>query len=130
MRKIIDSMAPSITTILVRGKRVSHLSESPHSTVQLTIGLSRDAAQDGVEILIDKPVAPSEVAKYMYDRQYKFHPLASAMQQEVLVAAANLISSQPALFDGILTVRIAWLIEGMQMMMQFTFVLFCWFQVL
>lgn len=115
MRKTIDSLAPSITTILVRGKR-------------LTIGMAASDGASGTtvcdatldqEIHISKPVAPSEIVKYMYDREHKFHPLAAVMQQEVLVAAANLISAQPQLFVGILTVRIAWLIEGMQLLLQY-----------
>jgi hypothetical protein len=39
--------------------------------------------EDADEITIDKPIAPNEIVKYMYDHPHNFHTLAPVMQQEV-----------------------------------------------
>ena len=39
---------------------------------------------------------------------------------QVLVATANMIATQSHLFSGILTLRMGWLIRGMQMFLEYT----------
>ncbi|KAL3244039.1 hypothetical protein MRX96_019610 [Rhipicephalus microplus] len=84
--KVVDSLSPYITAILVNGK-------------QITVGVfGRD------EAVIDKPLTPKEIKSIIY-AQCKDHVYHAVLLQEVIVYLGRLISTTPKLFEGILKIR-------------------------
>ncbi|VDI71727.1 phosphorylase kinase alpha/beta subunit [Mytilus galloprovincialis] len=94
--KLVDSLAPSITTILVRGK-------------QVTVGVFGHE-----EEVIDKPISPGEVKNILYSRCAQYDLLQAVLQQELILGIGKLIAASPELFDGILKIRIGWFIRAIQ----------------
>lgn len=94
--KLVDSLAPSITTILVRGKHI-------------TVGVFGHE-----EEVIDKPISPGEVKNILYSRCSQYDMLQAVLQQELILGIGKLIAASPELFDGILKIRIGWFIRAMQ----------------
>ncbi|KRZ46133.1 putative phosphorylase b kinase regulatory subunit beta, partial [Trichinella pseudospiralis] len=101
LRKVVDSLAPSITSILVRGKR-------------LTVGVF-----GGEEVIIDSPVTPNVIEEELYRVCFPHDILACVLQQELIIVLGHFISVEPELFIGILKVRIGWLIHALNLMMNF-----------
>ncbi|XP_056008769.1 phosphorylase b kinase regulatory subunit beta-like isoform X2 [Ostrea edulis] len=96
LRKTVDSLAPSVTTILVRGK-------------QVTVGIYGHE-----EEVLDKPVSPG----YLQDLIFKIclpHNIQEAvLQQELILGIGKLIATAPDLFEGILKIRIGWFVRAMR----------------
>ena len=86
--KLTDSLSPSITNILVRGKLV-------------TVGVFGNE-----EIVISKPISPSYFGHMIYKLCLPVEPREAVLQQEMILILGQLHSSQPQLFDGILKIRI------------------------
>ena len=86
--KLTDSLSPSITNILVRGKLV-------------TVGVFGNE-----EIVISKPISPSSFGHMIYKLCLPVEPREAVLQQEMILILGQLHSSQPQLFDGILKIRI------------------------
>ncbi|CAI4231872.1 unnamed protein product [Auanema sp. JU1783] len=101
LKKTINSLSPAITNMLVRGK-------------QVTIGLNQ-----GKEVCISHPIAPSELAELFFSCCPTDCPQASVMQQELIIACSDLISQSSSAFDGVLTVRLSWLMDAVQMLLHF-----------
>ncbi|XP_072013114.1 phosphorylase b kinase regulatory subunit beta-like [Amphiura filiformis] len=96
MRKVIDSLAPSITTLLVRGKVI-------------TVGVFR---QD--ERIITRPTTPAEITQIIYGMCQSHDIREAVIQQEMIIALAKLIPVKPQLFDGMLKIRVGWLLHAMR----------------
>lgn len=88
--KVVDSLAPSITTILVRGK-------------VLTLGVFGHE-----ERVISKPINPGSLGSLLYDLCLKVNPCETCLQQELILIIGRLHSTRPELFDGILKIRIGY----------------------
>lgn len=41
------------------------------------------------------------------------------MQQELIIACSDLMTHNPAAFDGVLTIRLAWLMEAIDLLLEF-----------
>uniref|UniRef100_A0A1I7YF00 Phosphorylase b kinase regulatory subunit n=1 Tax=Steinernema glaseri TaxID=37863 RepID=A0A1I7YF00_9BILA len=98
LRKTINSLAPGITNMLVRGK-------------QVTLGTKTMR-----EVTITKPMTPSEIAEILFNSCHEDEPQAAVLQQELLIACSDLISHNPSAFDGVLTIRLSWLSEALSLM--------------
>uniref|UniRef100_A0A5S6QRG4 Phosphorylase b kinase regulatory subunit n=1 Tax=Trichuris muris TaxID=70415 RepID=A0A5S6QRG4_TRIMR len=97
LRKVVDSLAPSITTILVRGKR-------------LTIGLFGHE-----EVTVDAPVTPTEIEDLLFRVCLPYDPPAAVLAQELIIALGHFAMVEPELFSGILKIRIGWLIHALNL---------------
>ncbi|XP_029835256.2 probable phosphorylase b kinase regulatory subunit beta isoform X1 [Ixodes scapularis] len=99
--KVVDSLSPYITAILVNGK-------------QITVGVfGRD------EAVIDKPLTPKEIKSIIYT-QCKDHVYHAVLLQEVIVYVGRLVSTTPKLFEGILKIRTGSVIHAMNLYLKFT----------
>uniref|UniRef100_A0A914XRT9 Phosphorylase b kinase regulatory subunit n=1 Tax=Plectus sambesii TaxID=2011161 RepID=A0A914XRT9_9BILA len=101
LRKTIDSLAPGITTILARGKRV-------------TLGV-----RSRREVTIRKPMAPKEIVDILFSSCPETEPQTAVLQQELLIACADLITQRPKCFDGVLTIRLGWLTDAVNLMLNY-----------
>ncbi|XP_013380761.1 phosphorylase b kinase regulatory subunit beta isoform X2 [Lingula anatina] len=95
--KLVDSLAPSITAILVRGK-------------QVTIGVFGHE-----EDVIGKPMAPNQIKDIIYSKCMPYSISQAVLQQEIILCIGKFISTFPELFSGILKIRIGWMIEAMRL---------------
>jgi len=95
LHKVVDSLAPSVTSILVRGKR-------------LTIGVFGHE-----EVNIDKPVTPKEIEETLFRVCLPHDVAAAVFEQELILALGHFATVEPALFAGMLRLRIGWLIHAM-----------------
>lgn len=86
--KLTDSLSPSVTNILVRGKLV-------------TVGVFGNE-----ETVISKPINPSSLGQLIYKLCLQVEPREAVLQQEMILILGQLHSSKPQMFDGILKIRI------------------------
>ncbi|XP_033113441.1 phosphorylase b kinase regulatory subunit beta-like [Anneissia japonica] len=96
LRKVRDSLAPAITSMLVRGK-------------QVTIGVFGHE-----EAIITKPLPPAEIASILYNKCQMYDIREPVLQQEVIYLLGKFISNEPHLFDGMLKVRVGWIVHAMR----------------
>ncbi|KAL3981501.1 Glycosyl hydrolases 15 family protein [Acanthocheilonema viteae] len=101
LRKVTDSLAPGITNMLVRGK-------------QIIIGVS--SCQ---EMTITAPTAPDQIADALFGSYPENEPQVAVLQQELIIACSDLIAQKPYVFDGVLTIRLAWLAHAMSLMLDY-----------
>ncbi|KAH3798780.1 hypothetical protein DPMN_152383, partial [Dreissena polymorpha] len=95
--KLVDSLAPSITSILVRGKH-------------LTVGVFGHE-----EEVLDKPVSPNEIKAILYNKCLPHDICQAVLQQELILAIGKHIATVPEQYDGILKIRIGWFVRAMEM---------------
>ncbi|KAL3859718.1 hypothetical protein ACJMK2_009920 [Sinanodonta woodiana] len=98
--KTVDSLAPSVTTILVRGKHI-------------TVGVFGHE-----EEVIDKPISPDEIKSIIYTRCLPYDLCQAVLQQELILAIGKLITTYTDMFDGILKIRIGWFVRAMEIEME------------
>ncbi|XP_059167826.1 phosphorylase b kinase regulatory subunit beta-like isoform X5 [Physella acuta] len=98
--KLVDSLAPSITSMLVRGK-------------QMTVGVFGHE-----EEVLDKPISPNELKNILYSKCLPYDVCQAVLQQEIILAIGKLIATTPELFEGILKIRIGWFVRAMQVELQ------------
>lgn len=96
LSKLVDSISPYITSILVNGK-------------QLTIGGGVDGKP---EHIIDHPLTPKEIRSLIYSTVQE--PYEAVLQQEITLYVGRLVATTPKLFNGILKIRIGFVIEAMK----------------
>nr|XP_002732441.1 PREDICTED: phosphorylase b kinase regulatory subunit beta-like [Saccoglossus kowalevskii] len=96
LNKVVDSLAPGITTMLVRGKLV-------------TVGTFGHEEQ-----VISTPLTPKEIAQMIYSRCSPYDLRECVLQQELIIDLAKLMQSNPDLFDGMLKIRVGWVIHAMK----------------
>ncbi|XP_042909770.1 probable phosphorylase b kinase regulatory subunit beta isoform X3 [Parasteatoda tepidariorum] len=101
LRKLVDSISPNITSILVCGK-------------QITVGVFGHE-----EVVIDKPLTPREVEAIIYSKCQEHDIYQAVLQQEIILYVGRLISTTSHLFQGILKIRIGWVLQAMILHMKF-----------
>ncbi|CAG9539143.1 unnamed protein product [Cercopithifilaria johnstoni] len=101
LRKVANSLAPGITSMLVRGK-------------QITVGVT--GCQ---EMTITSPTTPDQIADALFASYPENEPQAIVLQQELIIACSDLIAQKPYAFDGVLTIRLAWLADAMSLMLNY-----------
>jgi len=99
LKKLVDSISPNITSVLVGGK-------------QIAIG-----SFGGPEVVIDHPLTPKEIHSLLYNNISD--PYEAVMQQEIILYLGRLISTTPQLFQGILKIRIGSILQAMRLYSQF-----------
>ncbi|NWS73672.1 KPBB kinase, partial [Crotophaga sulcirostris] len=94
--KLVDSLAPSITNVLVQGK-------------QVTLG-----AFGQEEEVISNPLSPAEIKNIIYEKCHLQDEREAVVQQELVIHIGWIISNSPELFSGMLKIRIGWIIHAMK----------------
>ncbi|XP_066051109.1 phosphorylase b kinase regulatory subunit beta isoform X2 [Chamaea fasciata] len=98
--KLVDSLAPSITNVLVQGK-------------QVTLG-----AFGQEEAVISNPLSPAVIKDMIYDKCQLQDEREAVVQQELVIHIGWIISNSPELFSGMLKIRIGWIIHAMKYELQ------------
>ncbi|XP_037068061.1 probable phosphorylase b kinase regulatory subunit beta isoform X2 [Pollicipes pollicipes] len=98
--RVVDSISPYLTAILVSGK-------------QSTIGVIGHP-----EVVIDKPMTPAEIEALFFGSVRPIDVVQAVLQQEVVLCCGRLILTRPDLFAGILTIRIGWVLQAMELYSQ------------
>ncbi|NXV01455.1 KPBB kinase, partial [Cettia cetti] len=94
--KLVDSLAPSITNVLVQGK-------------QVTLG-----AFGQEEAVISNPLSPAVIKDMIYEKCQLEDEREAVVQQELVIHIGWIISNSPELFSGMLKIRIGWIIHAMK----------------
>ncbi|XP_062405738.1 phosphorylase b kinase regulatory subunit beta isoform X2 [Sardina pilchardus] len=94
LTKLVDSLAPSITSILVHSK-------------QVTLGLFGQE-----EEVISNPLSPGVIKGIIYSKCSKERE--AVLQQELVIHIGWIISNNPELFHGMLKIRIGWIVQAMK----------------
>ncbi|CAF4855436.1 unnamed protein product [Rotaria sp. Silwood1] len=101
LHKIVDSLAPSVTNLLVRGKAV-------------TLGVFGHE-----EAVIDRPIRPNEIFKILYSENvFGYSIFHAVLLQEILIDVALFMSTFPQLFNGILKLRLGWILQAMKLSLE------------
>lgn len=90
LSQFVNSLAPSLSIILVCGK-------------QVTIGVAL-----GTETVVNKPLSPNELYTIMRDTVYSKDPVQFSLQQELILWVSSLLTSDKELFNGIKFIRLGW----------------------
>uniref|UniRef100_A0A7I4YMH8 Phosphorylase b kinase regulatory subunit n=3 Tax=Haemonchus contortus TaxID=6289 RepID=A0A7I4YMH8_HAECO len=101
LRKAVNSLAPGITNMLVRGK-------------QVTLGV-----RSVREVVICRPISPGELVDTLFSCCPQDEPHVAVMQQELIIACSDLISKTPSAFDGVLTIRLSWLADAITLLLNY-----------
>ncbi|XP_020797072.1 phosphorylase b kinase regulatory subunit beta isoform X2 [Boleophthalmus pectinirostris] len=97
LTKLVDSLAPSITSILVHGK-------------QVTLGLFGHE-----EEVISNPLSPGVIQGIIYSKCAPHGGQREAvLQQELVIHIGWIISNNPELFSGMLKIRVGWIVQAMK----------------
>ncbi|TRY85265.1 hypothetical protein DNTS_033598, partial [Danionella cerebrum] len=96
LTKLVDSLAPSITSVLVHGK-------------QVTLGLFGHE-----EIVISNPLSPGVIKDIIYSKCSPHGEREAVLQQELVIHIGWIISNNPELFSGMLKIRIGWIVQAMK----------------
>ncbi|KAJ8247295.1 hypothetical protein GJAV_G00244650 [Gymnothorax javanicus] len=96
LTKVVDSLAPSITSVLVHGK-------------QVTLGIFGQE-----EEVISNPLSPGVIKGIMYSRCGPRGEREAVLQQELVIHIGWIISNNPGLFSGMLKIRIGWIVQAMK----------------
>ncbi|KFQ77001.1 Phosphorylase b kinase regulatory subunit beta [Phaethon lepturus] len=94
--KLVDSLAPSITNVLVQGK-------------QVTLG-----AFGQEEEVISNPLSPAVIKNIIYEKCHLQDEREAVVKQELVIHIGWIISNSPELFSGMLKIRIGWIIHAMK----------------
>ncbi|XP_006887876.1 PREDICTED: phosphorylase b kinase regulatory subunit beta isoform X2 [Elephantulus edwardii] len=100
LSKVVDSLAPSITNVLVQGK-------------QVTLG-----AFGHEEEVISNPLSPRVIKNIIYYKCNTHDEREAVIQQELVIHIGWIISNNPELFSGMLKIRIGWIIHAMKYELQ------------
>ncbi|KAF6078972.1 phosphorylase kinase regulatory subunit beta [Phyllostomus discolor] len=88
LSKVVDSLAPSITNVLVQGK-------------QVTLG-----AFGHEEEVISNPLSPRVIKNIIYHKCNAHDEREAVIQQELVIHIGWIISNSPELFSGMLKIRV------------------------
>ncbi|XP_063877835.1 probable phosphorylase b kinase regulatory subunit beta isoform X2 [Scylla paramamosain] len=87
---------------------VMHMTAILVQGCQLTVGYGKD------EVLLDRPVQPGGIHDLFYNASLQTHNVVQAvLQQEVVLYCGKLIATHTHLFNGILNIRVGWVIKAM-----------------
>lgn len=101
LRKAMNSLAPAITNMLVRGK-------------QVTLGV-----RSVREVVIQRPISPGELVDLLFSCCPQHEPQVAVLHQELIIACSDLISQNPSAFDGVLTIRLSWLADAITLLLNY-----------
>lgn len=113
-RKVVDSLAPSITEMLVRGKEVTLGVFGGEETVIAEPRTPADiqvlaAARHGVACARRRATDRSGAQRIIFDTCNRDGASREAsLQQEMVILLARLMTSEPQSFDGMLRVRVGY----------------------
>uniref|UniRef100_A0A8C9ZVM3 Phosphorylase b kinase regulatory subunit n=1 Tax=Sander lucioperca TaxID=283035 RepID=A0A8C9ZVM3_SANLU len=97
LTKIVDSLAPSITSVLVHGK-------------QVTLGIFGQE-----EEVISNPLSPGVIQGIIYSKcSPQGGEREAVLQQELVIHIGWIISNTPELFSGMLKIRVGWIVQAMK----------------
>ncbi|KAM6942623.1 phosphorylase b kinase regulatory subunit beta isoform 1-T1 [Xenentodon cancila] len=97
LTKLVDSLAPSITSILVHGK-------------QVTLGIFGHQ-----EEVISNPLSPGVIQGIIYSKcSPQGGEREAVLQQELVIHIGWIISNNPELFSGMLKIRVGWIVQAMK----------------
>ncbi|XP_029932998.1 phosphorylase b kinase regulatory subunit beta isoform X2 [Myripristis murdjan] len=97
LTKLVDSLAPSITSVLVHGK-------------QVTLGLFGHE-----EEVISNPLSPGVIKGIIYTQcTPQGGEREAVLQQELVIHIGWIISNNPELFSGMLKIRVGWIVQAMK----------------
>ncbi|XP_076593028.1 phosphorylase b kinase regulatory subunit beta isoform X3 [Chaetodon auriga] len=97
LTKLVDSLAPSITSVLVHGK-------------QVTLGLFGQE-----EEVISNPLSPGVIKGIIYSKcSCHGGEREAVLQQELVIHIGWIISNSPELFSGMLKIRVGWIVQAMK----------------
>ncbi|XP_064193280.1 phosphorylase b kinase regulatory subunit beta isoform X1 [Anguilla rostrata] len=96
LTKVVDSLAPSITSVLVHGK-------------QVTLGIFGQE-----EEVISNPLSPGVIKGIIYSKCSPHGEREAVLQQELVIHIGWIISNSPQLFSGMLKIRIGWIVQAMK----------------
>ncbi|XP_066917591.1 phosphorylase b kinase regulatory subunit beta-like [Clytia hemisphaerica] len=96
LNKTVASLAPSVTAMLVAGK-------------QVTIGVFGKE-----ETVISEPLSPKDVKEVIHKMCFEHDVREVSLQQEMVIYLANIISTKPKLFTGMLKIHIGWILHTMK----------------
>uniref|UniRef100_A0A3B4Y4P6 Phosphorylase b kinase regulatory subunit n=1 Tax=Seriola lalandi dorsalis TaxID=1841481 RepID=A0A3B4Y4P6_SERLL len=98
LTKLVDSLAPSITSVLVHGKQ------------QVTLGLFGHE-----EEVISNPLSPGVIQGIIYNKcSPQGGEREAVLQQELVIHIGWIISNNPELFSGMIKIRIRWIVQAMK----------------
>ncbi|CAL8071194.1 unnamed protein product [Calicophoron daubneyi] len=103
LTQFVNSLAPSLSVILVRGK-------------QITLGVAQ-----GSEVVVNKPLNPDELYKLLREVVYPVDPVQFSLQQELILWVGSLLTSDSSLFNGINFIRLGWLLEAMKLQLEYEY---------
>uniref|UniRef100_H2Z3G3 Phosphorylase b kinase regulatory subunit n=1 Tax=Ciona savignyi TaxID=51511 RepID=H2Z3G3_CIOSA len=98
--KVVDSLAPSITSVLVHDKHI-------------TLGVFGHE-----EIVVSNPLPPSTIKDILYRLCTPHDEREACLQQELVLYVGAAINKQPKLFEGMLQIRIGWLAHAMRLLLK------------
>uniref|UniRef100_A0A672ZT18 Phosphorylase b kinase regulatory subunit n=1 Tax=Sphaeramia orbicularis TaxID=375764 RepID=A0A672ZT18_9TELE len=97
LTKLVDSLAPSITSVLVHGK-------------QVTLGFFGQE-----EEVISNPLSPGVIQGIIYSKcSLQGGEREAVLQQELVIHIGWIISNNPELFSGMLKIRVGWIVQAMK----------------
>ncbi|XP_035251166.1 phosphorylase b kinase regulatory subunit beta-like isoform X2 [Anguilla anguilla] len=96
LTKLVDSIAPAITRVLVHGK-------------QVTLGIFGHE-----EVVISNPLSPGVIKDIIYSQCSPHGEREAVLQQELVIHIGWIISNNPELFSGMLKIRIGWIVQAMK----------------
>ncbi|XP_068601179.1 phosphorylase b kinase regulatory subunit beta [Brachionichthys hirsutus] len=97
LTKLVDSLAPSITSVLVHGK-------------QVTLGLFGQE-----EVVISNPLSPGVIQGIIYSKcSPQGGEREAVLQQELVIHIGWIVSNNPELFSGMLKIRVGWIVQAMK----------------
>ncbi|XP_078103040.1 phosphorylase b kinase regulatory subunit beta isoform X1 [Sander vitreus] len=97
LTKIVDSLAPSITSVLVHGK-------------QVTLGIFGQE-----EEVISNPLSPGVIQGIIYSKcSPQGGEREAVLQQELVIHIGWIVSNTPELFSGMLKIRVGWIVQAMK----------------
>lgn len=67
------------------------------------------------ETVFDKPMTPAEIKDVMYNKVQPSDVIQAVLQQEVVLYCGRLIATTPEMFQGILKIRVGWVLEAMRL---------------
>lgn len=96
LHRTVDSLAPSITGILIRGKILS-------------LGVFGKE-----EIDITKPLPPASIEAILYEKIFPHNIYHAVLMQELIINISKYMTTNLELFSGIMKLRLSWICEVMQ----------------
>lgn len=97
LKRTVNSISPYATAIIVSGK----------SLTVGTIGIDVDIFQG--------PMAPHEITNAIYSKVFPHSVTGAVLQQEMILYAGKLIVTNRELFQGILVLRMGWVVRALEL---------------